>query len=282
MRALAEFVMRGKAQAIAIAMLAIATDIFAWAGASIVALVILRRGVKEGITVLLWSSLPAMVLAMWGDVSPLAGLLGTAAVAIVLRMTVSLPLALVAAVLSGVVTGLALSLFAKPYIEEVVRFIAELFTQLQNQAGAEAASYLQAPNATQVLGFLGLGNTITVVTCLIIARWWQAMLYNPGGFRQEFHGLRLTPPLTVLLLVMGIAMSLLGPDYRFWAFIVVVPFVFAGFALVHSVVAQKQLSGHWLGFFYMVWLFLDPLKLLLVLVVIADSWIDIRGRIAKA
>ena len=59
------------------------------------------------------------------------------------------------------------------------------------------------------------------------------------------------------------------------------PFVFAGFALVHGLVAQKQLNGQWLGLFYMAWFIIDPIKLLLLIVVIADSWVDLRGRLAK-
>lgn len=278
MRALAEFVMRGRAQAVSVAMLATTTVLFAWVGAAVVALVILRRGSKEGMNVLLWAMLPALVLASWGDTGPLATMLGAALAAVVLRVTSSWPLAMMATVASGVITGLALLVFGQAYVEEILRFVGELFTQLESQAAAGQEVSLPMPSSTQILGLLGLGNATMVAVCLILARWWQALLYNPGGFRTEFHSLRITPSLTVLLLVMGIALSSLGADYRYWALIFSVPFVFAGFALVHGLVAQKQLSGQWLGFFYMAWFIIDPIKLLLILVVVVDSWIDLRGR----
>ncbi|MCR8921546.1 hypothetical protein NO559_02110 [Dasania sp. GY-MA-18] len=282
MRALAEFVMKGRAQAILVAVLASTTVLFTWVGAAVVALVILRQGFKEGFNVLLWALLPSIVMVVLGDTGPLATMLGTALLASVLRVTASWPLTLIAAAASGVLTGLALLAFGQAYIEEILRFVGEFITQLQNQATQGQQVNISAPTVVQILGLLGLGNAITVTLCLILARWWQALLYNPGGFRQEFHSLRLTPPLTVLLLVAGIALSSLGADYRFWALICVVPFMFAGFALVHGWVAKKQMNGHWLGLFYIGWFILDPIKLLLLLVVVVDSWFDLRGRLDKA
>ncbi|WP_019529781.1 hypothetical protein [Dasania marina] len=282
MRALAEFVMKGRWQAILVAVLASTTVLFTWVGAAVVALVILRQGFKEGFTVLLWALLPSIVMVVLGDTGPLATMLGTALLASVLRATTSWPLTLIAAVASGVLTGLALLAFGQAYIEEILRFVSELITQVQNQAAKGQQVAISAPTVVQILGLLGLGNAITVTLCLILARWWQALLYNPGGFRQEFYSLRLTPPLTVLLLVAGIALSSLGADYRFWALICVVPFMFAGFALVHGLVAKKQMNGRWLGLFYIGWFILDPIKLLLLLVVVVDSWFDLRGRLGKA
>lgn len=280
MRALAEFAMKGRGQATFAAVLATGTVLFAWAGAAIVALVILRRGLSAGSFVLLWALLPAIALVAMGDTGPLTTLLGTALAASVLRVTASWPLALTTAVGSGVMTGLAVLMFGGAYVEEILRILGEFIAQLQTQAqsqGGEAPA-ISKPSASQILGLLGLSNAITVVLCLILARWWQAMLYNPGGFRSEFHGLRLTPPLTVLLLVSGCGLALLGPDYRFWALIFAVPFMFTGFALVHGLAGQRQLGGNWLGMFYFAWLILEPFKLLLLLLAAADSWLDIRGR----
>jgi hypothetical protein len=284
MRALAEYVMKGRAQAVVVAIVATTTVLFAWVGAAVVGLVILRHGIKEGLQVLLWALLPALVFASLGDTGPLATMLGTALLAAVLRESRSWPLTLFAAVVSGVITGLALLAFGQAYIEEILRMVGEFLTQLQNQAAKSDAKQaaLALPTPAQILGLLGLGNALTVTLCLILARWWQALLYNPGGFRQEFHSLRLTPSLTVLLLVTGIALSSLGADYRSWALIFAVPLVFAGFALVHGLVAQKQLNGQWLGLFYAGWFIVDPLKILLLLVVVLDSWIDLRGRLVKS
>lgn len=282
MRALAEFVMKGRAQAITVAVLASITVLFAWVGAAVVALVILRQGFKEGLSVLVWAMLPALVMAVVGDTGPLSTMLGAALLAAVLRATKSWPLTLMAAVASGVLTGLVLLAFGQAYIEEILRFVGDFITQMQSQSAAGQPVNIPMPSAAQILGLLGLGNALTVTLCLILARWWQALLYNPGGFRQEFHSLRLTPPYTVLLLVAGIALSSLGADYRFWALIFAVPFMFTGFALIHGLTAKKQMNGQWLVLFYIGWFILDPLKVLLLLVVVVDSWFDLRGRLGKA
>ena len=92
----------------------------------------------------------------------------------------------------------------------------------------------------------------------------------------------MSPPLTLALLTAGLLVGSLGVDYRFWALLFAVPFIFAGFGLVHGIVAKKQLGGNWLSLFYVTWFLLDPLKLLLLFAVVADSWIDIRGRLGKA
>jgi uncharacterized membrane protein required for colicin V production len=73
----------------------------------------------------------------------------------------------------------------------------------------------------------------------------------------------------------------LGSDYRLWAVIFAVPFMFAGFALVHGLVAQKNMKGGWLTAFYISWLLLDPVKALLIGAAVVDSWIDIRKRLAE-
>ena len=56
--------------------------------------------------------------------------------------------------------------------------------------------------------------------------------------------------------------------------------MFAGFALVHGLAAKKQLGSNVLTMFYLVWLLFAPVKALLLIVAIVDSWINFRGRVA--
>lgn len=282
MRALAEFVMRGRKEAVLTATLATGTVIFGWIGAAVVALVILRRGLSEGLSVLFWASLPAVVVLAWGDCGPLATLLGTALAAAALRATVAWPIALLTAVFSGVATGLVLLVFGQGYIDEFLRFVGDVVTEMQRQAEAGGQPTTTLPTKLQILGMLGLNNAMTVGFCLVLSRWWQAVLYNPGGFAQEFQNFRMTPALTLALLVAGGMLASLGQDYQFWALIFVVPFIFAGIGLIHGIAAKKQLSGNWLVLFYLCWILLYPLKIMVLLAVVIDSWIDIRGRLDKA
>jgi hypothetical protein len=204
--------------------------------------------------------------------------LGVALAAWVLRSSHSWPLALSAAVLSGLLVGMALMLFGGEYLQTLVTLVADFFSRLQEQ---NEGLQLADPTAAQVAGLLGWGNALSVSLCLLLARWWQSVLYNPGGFKTEFQLFRLPQPMTVLLLLVAIALVSLGANYWFWALMLSLPFIFAGFGLVHAMAAKRQLSGFWLGCFYFSWLLLDPVKVLLLLAVVVDSWYDLRARVAS-
>ena len=281
MRVLAEYVMKGRAQAVIISMIATGSVLFAWIGAAVIALVTLRQGIKHGSYVLLWAMLPALVLASMGDTTPVMTLLGAMLVAMVLRSSGSWSWALVATVASGVITGLVLLTVGQGYIEELSKLLSETLAQLASQSDQASPLVTEKPTPPQIAGLLGLSNAFTVTLCVILARWWQGILYNPGGFGDEFKGLRLAPQLAVVLLLAGLVLSTLGSDYRLWAVIFAVPFMFAGFALVHGLVAQKNMKGGWLTVFYISWLLLDPVKALLIGAAVVDSWIDIRKRLAE-
>jgi hypothetical protein len=281
MRALAEYVMKGRTEAIIATVLTTVTVLFAWIGAAIVALVTLRQGSRQGAYILFWGLLPATVLAALGDTGPVTTLLGVFLVASALKAGASWSWALAVAVISGLLTGLLLITLGQVYIEQLLLLLNDALTQLASQAtDAEQSAQVLAmiPSAQQVAGLLGLSNGFVVVMCLVLARWWQSLLYNPGGFKVEFHQLRLPPKLSIVLL--AVALLLLGAGYGLWALIFSLPFMFAGFALVHGLAGQKQLNPNWLGLFYMSWLLLDPVKALVLILAIADSWIDIRGRLA--
>ncbi|MEE8057634.1 MAG: hypothetical protein V3T17_07355 [Pseudomonadales bacterium] len=284
MRALAEYVMKGRTEAVLAVVLTTGTVLFAWVGAAVLALVILRKGSSQGVYLLFWALIPAVVVAAFGDTGPVTTLVGVTFVATVLRVTSSWSWALVIAVVSGVLTGIVLLTLGQGYIEQILQLLGDTLAQLASQSvnSEQSAQWVALqPSVQQVAGLLGLSNAFTVIMCLILARWWQALLYNPGGFRAEFHSLRLTPPLTVLLLTMGLLLSSLGAEYRLWALIFAVPFMFSGFALIHGLVAQKQLNANWLGVFYFFWLLLDPVKALVLILAVVDSWLNIRGRLAK-
>src|SRR5579864_7939747 len=106
MRALAEFVMRGRVQAIGIAVLGLVLPLFAWASAAVVGLVALRRGGQDTVIVLGWVLLAAFAVLFWqGDPGPLTALIATPVAALVLRWTRSWPLALVAIAVTGLLSG---------------------------------------------------------------------------------------------------------------------------------------------------------------------------------
>jgi hypothetical protein len=282
MKFLAEYVMRGRLQALLVTLVSASSLLFCWIGAAVVALVTLRKGVAQGAWLLFWALLPAAVLVLVvGDSGPLAMLLGTAAMAAVLRSTVSLPLALLTAVAVGLLTGFAMLLLAGAQLQQLVEVFGEMLAQLERQlaSGGEAAQLrLQPPSVVQVAGMLGLVNAVSCALCLLLARYWQAALYNPGGFGDEFRRLHLPVGVTLALVAALVVAMLSGADYRSWAVIFSVPLALAGLALVHAYAAWRGRGTGWMALFYGLWVLFDPVKLLVVLAAIADSWYGFRDR----
>ena len=280
MKGLAAFAMRGRFQALLITVASSGSLLFCWLGAAVVALVTLRKGAGAGAWLLLWGLLPAGTLAyLVGDSGPLALLLGTTLLAVILRTTVSLPMAVLASVATGGLTGLAMMAFGGVYLDQVVTYFGEFLAGLEQQLsqGGEPV-VLARPSATQVAGMMGAGSAMTSVLCLLLARYWQAALYNPGGFGSEFRSLYYPPAVAAALALLAVALSSLGMGYRTWAMICLIPLSFAGLALVHARVAHRGQGKGWLTGFYVAWLFFDPVKLLVLFAAIADSWMNFRQR----
>ena len=295
MRAVAEYVMRGRAQAllvtqalwIAVLGVLLQVDIFqasglmfAWLSAAALALVTMRLGASEGGYILAWALLPAGFLTAFGDASPLGLILGTTALALVLRGTVSWQWTLCASSLVGVVTGALLLGFAENYLQQIAGMFAEVFANLEaqlEQQGGEAVK-LTPPGVVTIAGLLGLTNALSCVLCLLLARWWQATLYNPGGFGEEFHALRFSPQVGSLLVVLMLMISTFGHEYRPWAVLFAIPLCVAGLALVHARAAYRGQGAAYLTLFYVLWILLDPVKMIVLGLAVADSWFDFRSR----
>jgi hypothetical protein len=112
---------------------------------------------------------------------------------------------------------------------------------------------------------------------LLLGRWWQALLFNPGGFRPEFHQLRLGRPLALLALALFGAAVLSGwPVLSNLVLVLGTLYSVQGIAVAHALVFKLRLSPAWLLLLY---LFLVPLLSQLVMALgIADAWADFRTR----
>jgi|DeeseametaMP1372_FD_contig_51_695043_length_1954_multi_23_in_0_out_0_2 hypothetical protein len=276
MRALAEFIMKGRLQAVAVAGLGVGTLVFAWVGVAAAVLVLLRKGLAEGAYVVFWALLPAIAVATIGaDVGPLTMLLGASATALVLRNTQQWANALITAVAAGLFSALLLTQFANAYLASVLELVQPMLQKMQ----ASAPGVFPEITTGDIAALIGVSAVLWSTLAVMLARWWQALLYNPGGFRLEMWQLRLSPAVTIGLVAMMLLLSKIGGDYRFWAVMCVMPIVIAGLALVHGVVGRLGLGRAWLIVFYVALLMLRPLWVALILIAIVDSWIDIRRRL---
>lgn len=282
---LAEWTMRGRGQALAFVVIALATSPIIWPNsllaAAIIALAWLRLGTKEGLFLCLWAVLPATVLAVYmGSFMPLLTVITTAVVSHVLRTTRSWPFSLVALSACGLVTAIGLEAFAKDLLSEYVTVYSQFLTELKQQIPDQELNQvlMETLETAFIAGLFGTLLMIGSFISLTLARSWQAKLYNPGGFQQEFHQLRLGKIDIVIAVVLTVAFYQLGMQYLTWVWIALFPLLIAGVALFHAFAKSRKLAMQWYILFYCVLVFWDPLKIMLVIVAIADSAVNFRSR----
>lgn len=276
MRALAEFIMRGRVRAVLITMVGIPLISPAALG-----LVSLRRGSSDGLMVLAWALLPVVAAAMAGVMSPLMTGLGAshfAAVfggALVLRSSRSWAAALVAVTATAAIGMLLTAHFSGGLLNSLL--------EAAEASGGDQAEQLRQIFGSEPLatGYLSWVSAITATLALVLARYWQALLYNPGGFRGEFHQLRMPLPLAAIGMLVWVY-CLVSSDYVFWGALVAFPVVVAGIALIHWLVASRGWGRAPLVALYVTLVIAAlPLAGFLCGLALIDSWIDIRGRTAK-
>jgi hypothetical protein len=286
MRALAEFIMRGRMQATLVVVVSAALPLLFWLSAAAGSLVLLRRGWSDAAGILAWALLPAIGWWYFGEPRTLLVLLGALSLALLLRASLSWNRVLLCSVALGLVYGLVLgSVFREP-IEamalELQKLMPQMLDGVHQQLSVDERARLDSLIAPVLTGLIAALLQIVSLLSLILGRYWQALLYNPGGFGREFRALRLPTPLAMLLLVGMLLGPNLGPQMAMLTPLCSVPLAFAGIALLHGLVAQGRMAKFWLvGLYITLLLFLQLTYPLLVVLAIVDSLLDFRGRFER-
>ena len=285
MRGLAEYIMRGRKEATLVVAIAAAIPLLFWFSAAALALVILRRGLSEALPVLVWGILPALAWAMVGDWTPLLVIVGAGGLAVLLRQRSDWAPVVALAVPLGVAFALVLLLALNEPLQQLAGQIRDMLPEiLAGIGGLDEAdtAQLEALLVPLLAGLMGAVHTLMALVSLMIGRSWQARLYNPGGFRQEFHQLRLSPLVAIALL----ALTLIGPRWTELALvapIASVPLLLAGIALVHGIVGLRGLGSAWLVAMYVMFAFVAQLIYpLIMFLAFVDSLFDFRSRMRPA
>ncbi|KAA0873869.1 YybS family protein [Nitrincola tapanii] len=275
MRALADSIMKGRSQAVMIVVIAAMLPLLYWVSAAGVSLITLRRGVSDGIKILFWAMLPALLWSLSGDPSALAVILASFILAVLLRESRSWPRVLIALVPIGVLISYLLEMLLGTRVD----LWAEIAQQLMQQPSAtnSQAMFTNMSMRSVVLGALTGFHALAVLLVLMLARSWQAALFNPGGFREEFHELRLPAWFAILLLAGVVLGGTLGLDMVRWYALLLMPLFIAGVAWVHWLVARRGFGKTWLITLYVMLLFFGPyLMTLLVFLALIDACFDLR------
>ncbi len=208
------------------------------------ALVTLRRGVVAGVQVTVLSLGLIMLLALVSNVSP--------ALPLAFLITVWAPVLFCShmlrkypsqglMVLSAGTAGVFFTALLHIMLEDLQNWWQDLFQRLQDFGLSE----LDPAQLEQANGFISSllsaifasGFVISLIVTLLIARWWQSALFNPGGFREEFHALRLPRTLvfaTLLsLLCLLVVPTLVPMMIRDTAILLLILYLFQGLSVLH-------------------------------------------------
>ena len=281
---LAKWVMSGPIPALALAAILAIVPGFGWASGAVVALVALRKNATDAMAPLI-GGLAVAMLVNWtaGDFSQAGLVIAAMAGALVLANSRSLAWALLASsAVSALFMVLVLNL-APGKIDQMVQIYQPMFDAwLDELKKNDTEGVFNAINVRSVvIEATAMVVVISSSAALLVARWLQAKLYNPGGFKQEFHNLRLLPVMSALL-VLVLIVSQQYQEARVLLPPAIVPLLLAGLALVHGFAGRKPNNGPLLVFFYIGLVFSAGLGvMLLIAAAIMDSFADFRSRFQK-
>lgn len=279
MSKLAEWVMKRRMNAVIGIAAFSAIPLLVFLAGAIQALVILRKGIAESISVFAWGGLTALLLWVFqGDATTFLILVQAALFGYVLRTTVSWGALFITAVVIAVINVFMLPILMPDVLDLFLTMMKELLSQVQVTDMSDEVLY------QELVVSMSVAQMCISIAAVFLARSWQSKLYNPGGLAKEFLQLRLTVPVALTFAVMVFIGESLQDSLQFLAHIVIPIFVLVGLALVHGVFAKKNIGKVGLIAFYLVGLFVLNAYIvnILIFLVMVDSVVDIRSRITSA
>lgn len=289
-----EYINRGWKESATVALIFSLIPLMGWVSVVILALITLRKGPRPGLIILLVTALPSLLFLsagfgyLWVAIL-ISGNLLAWCLAIVLRETSDWGKVLFTALLLVLVVSTVLHLLVPDLQSHWVSVLQKAYLA----ANKDTEMLLKAPSvniqqdllnmARVMLPTLFLTQVLLALTNLLIARWWQANLFNPGGFVGELHQVRLNIWCSMILLAV-VAAIYMGVSAA-WDVLptAMLMFFLVGVVVFHNLIAIWKAKTSFIWLFYGLVVLLFPYSLVLVAGFgIADSFVDFRARIARS
>lgn len=290
MNFLATYIMRGRVQAMivasSLALLSLMMPPVSVVSSATVALVTLRRGAFEGLYVLVCSSVAAGLLGFLALGNYQFALLYVIVlwvpvwlISIVLREGRHLSLAVEIAILIGILGVIGFYLYAS---EPAAIWKAVLLQMVPADAPIADIQRTIDVLAHYMTGVVAAGSVFGLLFGLFLGRWWQANLYNPGGFKQEFLSLDTKPRLSIATVAVA-AIALASPGVISeiaWnvTILLFVLYTVTGTSVLHTVFAGMKLGRYMVPMLYITLLLIPHAMLLVALIGLSDPWLDLRNK----
>lgn len=131
-------------------------------------------------------------------------------------------------------------------------------------------------------GIFVTGSIISLIFGMLLGRWWQALLFNPGGFRKEFLGLKPHSPVAYISILVFIAAMLdkgeLGEGMINAGILAFSFYLIIGTSVLHVLIATTSFSRYLLPLMYVLMLFVPHVLAPVALLGFTDTWANWRGR----
>lgn len=277
MLGLARFAMKSPVNTGILAALFAAVPMLYLFSAALVALTTLRHGLTAGTRILVVALIGGLVSwQMSGLPMSLVVLVLGALLAVVLRATQNWNQTL----LLGAVLGLILAIIAQALFQTQFSAVIDSIQSVIATNGSNSPEWRLMEAIKPIAGYLVMSSQLAeTIGALLLARYWQAGLYNPGGLKAEMHGLRFTVQ-EVVVLAVAVVLALLIQPAAIMLF--GIPLIVVGLATVHGIVAKLKLGGQWLVALYIALIMFNQIIVpLLIVLVLVDTVFDIRSRITE-
>jgi hypothetical protein len=293
---IAKFILKSRMSAMTVAsslaLLSIIMPPISIVSLAAIALVTLRRGAKEGLLVLLSASVATVTLGfiVLGDYQfavAYALILWTPVwlLSIVLREGTHLSLALEIAAVLGILAVLGFYLFIPTpaaYWQGILAVMIEPMHQTQDIPLEQLETTIKTV-AKYMTGILTAGSITGLLLGLLLARWWQARLYNPGGFKTEYLSLQMSQRFTLAtLLVVLLAFLTTGSISEVAANVGVILFMlysFIGMATVHCLISAMKARRFLLPAFYLLVFVIPHIVVPVAIIGLTETWLNLRKNI---
>lgn len=279
--------MRGRAQAIGVAILG-SVVMLPIASQATLSLVSLRKGFNEGLWVTMAALLPlilfvSMGMDTWtGKFFAVELFAVTFIASVVLRETMSLEITILAATAASAVAAFVFVGLFPSVVDELSKGLTTVLQNIeQDQVEVPAELKVAFTNYTglKASGLIAFVYSWTVMMGVFAGRWLQAILYNPGGFQSEFHGMRVNIPVMLTCVVAAVFFEFQGHDYMYWVHFSLTPLVMVGLGMVHFIAKNTKLGFAGLSVFYLSIALFPPLTMIVTLFLgLTDPLVNYRAR----
>ncbi len=301
LRRFTDFVLQGRVQAMSAAFLLAFIPVIGTVSILIATLVTLRKGAFEGALVLIASTLPlALSYAMSGGTEDMSFTLVILVImifsniltwffAVILERFNTWNFTLELAALLGVLSiGVIHMLYPDvqtwweghltTYFAKTVEMADKI--SASDASSAEARAMAVAAIKPYATGFVTVAILSNALLQLLIARWWQAAMFNPGGLRQELHRIRLGHVAGVIF-VLGILLAYVGNEFALDSMpVLYVTFFVAGLSVIHYFLKGPKWGWIGLGIIYLGVIWMAPFSIIMIaMLALFDTGFDFRKRL---